>query len=176
MCAATFSPPLSLAPQVQASEEEQLDELEAQLQGDSIPGCTLIGTYTETDAAADTFPTTSQLQPAAPHSASPAGRAEGHEGGEAETVVEVAVARREGGSSAVNGLSSDGGPGEGEEEGEEEEPSLPLRVLQPFPAWPAAAVEGLRYRAEDCTAKITKRAVREARAKELRMEILNSER
>ena len=52
-----------------------------------------------------------------------------------------------------------------------------VRVLQELPGWAAAAaaVEGLRYRAEDCAAKITKRAVREARAKELRLEILNSE-
>lgn len=48
-------------------------------------------------------------------------------------------------------------------------------VIQPFPLLSKAAVEGLRYRAEDCAAKVTRLAVKEARAKELRMELLTSE-
>lgn len=53
-------------------------------------------------------------------------------------------------------------------------PGVP-QVIQPFPLLSKAAVEGLRYRAEDCAAKVTRLAVKEARAKELRMELLTSE-
>ncbi|CAM6090316.1 unnamed protein product [Calypogeia fissa] len=48
--------------------------------------------------------------------------------------------------------------------------------LAPFPLLTTAAIESLRYRAEDVARTVTKIAVREARAKELRMEILNSDR
>ncbi|KAL3682380.1 hypothetical protein R1sor_000402 [Riccia sorocarpa] len=50
------------------------------------------------------------------------------------------------------------------------------RTITPFPLLNKAAVESLRYRAEDVARGVTKIAVREARAKELRMEILNSDR
>jgi ATP-dependent RNA helicase DDX56/DBP9 len=48
--------------------------------------------------------------------------------------------------------------------------------ISPFPLLSTTAVESLRYRAEDVMRGVTKIAVREARAKELRIEILNSER
>lgn len=48
--------------------------------------------------------------------------------------------------------------------------------ISPFPLLSTTAVESLRYRAEDVMRGVTKVAVREARAKELRIEILNSER
>ncbi|XP_024367407.1 DEAD-box ATP-dependent RNA helicase 16 [Physcomitrium patens] len=49
-------------------------------------------------------------------------------------------------------------------------------LISPFPLLSKTAVESLRYRAEDVMRSVTKIAVREARAKELRIEILNSER
>ncbi|EFJ28935.1 hypothetical protein SELMODRAFT_440996 [Selaginella moellendorffii] len=49
------------------------------------------------------------------------------------------------------------------------------RIL-PFPTITSGAVESLRYRAEDVARGVTKISIREARAKELKMEILNSER
>lgn len=48
--------------------------------------------------------------------------------------------------------------------------------IVPFPLITKEAIESLRYRAEDVGRGVTKVAIREARAKELRMEILNSER
>jgi ATP-dependent RNA helicase DDX56/DBP9 len=48
--------------------------------------------------------------------------------------------------------------------------------ITPFPLLSSNAVESLRYRAEDVVRGVTKVAIREARAKELRIEILNSER
>ncbi|CAI5536585.1 unnamed protein product [Closterium sp. Naga37s-1] len=69
-----------------------------------------------------------------------------------------------------------------EEEEEEEEEELPAkpkpyecRAIVPYPYLPKEGVEALRYRGEDVAAKITRVAIREARAKELRWEILNSE-
>eukprot|EP00250_Pteridium_aquilinum_P011749 c20282_g1_i1 orf=200-2047(-) len=50
-----------------------------------------------------------------------------------------------------------------------------MRIV-PFPLLTKEAVEFLRYRAEDVARGVTKVAIKEARAKELRMEILNSER
>jgi ATP-dependent RNA helicase DDX56/DBP9 len=47
--------------------------------------------------------------------------------------------------------------------------------IAPFPLLSKNAVESLRYRAEDVARSITKLAVREARAQELRNEIINSE-
>ncbi|KAJ7514469.1 hypothetical protein O6H91_23G045200 [Diphasiastrum complanatum] len=47
--------------------------------------------------------------------------------------------------------------------------------LGPFPLLSGKAIESLRYRAEDVARGVTKIAVREARAKELRLEILNSD-
>ncbi|OVA09169.1 Helicase [Macleaya cordata] len=47
--------------------------------------------------------------------------------------------------------------------------------IAPFPLLTKNAVESLRYRAEDVAKTVTKVAVREARAQDLRSEILNSE-
>uniref|UniRef100_A0A2P2L795 RNA helicase n=1 Tax=Rhizophora mucronata TaxID=61149 RepID=A0A2P2L795_RHIMU len=47
--------------------------------------------------------------------------------------------------------------------------------IVPFPLLTKKAVESLRYRAEDTAKSVTKVAVREARAQDLRNEILNSE-
>jgi ATP-dependent RNA helicase DDX56/DBP9 len=49
-------------------------------------------------------------------------------------------------------------------------------AIAPFPLLTSTAVEALRYRTEDVMRGVTKLVVREARAKELRIEILNSER
>eukprot|EP01018_Ginkgo_biloba_P036705 Gb_38528 [translate_table: standard] len=57
-----------------------------------------------------------------------------------------------------------------------EEDKESVKFIAPFPLLTKNAVESLRYRAEDIAQSITKIAVREARAKELRNEILNSER
>lgn len=48
--------------------------------------------------------------------------------------------------------------------------------IVPFPLITKEAIESLRYRAEDVARGVTKVAIKEARAKELRLEILNSER
>ncbi|DBA98784.1 TPA: hypothetical protein ACH3X1_014549 [Trebouxia sp. C0004] len=48
--------------------------------------------------------------------------------------------------------------------------------LQPFRYLTKASVEALRYRGEDIARSITKAVVKEARAKELRLELLNSKR
>lgn len=50
-----------------------------------------------------------------------------------------------------------------------------LNVISPYPLLTKNAVESLRYRAEDTAKSVTKIAVREARAQDLRNEILNSE-
>ncbi|KAK6923927.1 DEAD/DEAH box helicase domain [Dillenia turbinata] len=47
--------------------------------------------------------------------------------------------------------------------------------IAPFPLLTKSAVESLRYRAEDVARSVTKVAVRESRAQDLRNEILNSE-
>ncbi|KAL2611149.1 hypothetical protein R1flu_022841 [Riccia fluitans] len=60
--------------------------------------------------------------------------------------------------------------------GGDPEKSAAQRTITPFPLLNKAAVESLRYRAEDVVRGVTKIAIREARAKELRMEILNSDR
>mmetsp|Transcript_21210 Transcript_21210/g.63839 ORF Transcript_21210/g.63839 Transcript_21210/m.63839 type:complete len:639 (-) Transcript_21210:2475-4391(-) len=49
-------------------------------------------------------------------------------------------------------------------------------ALQPFTRLTPAAIEALRYRGEDIARSLTKAVVKEARAKELRLELLNSER
>eukprot|EP00898_Chlorokybus_atmophyticus_P002015 jgi/Chlat1/2814/Chrsp187S00201 len=49
-------------------------------------------------------------------------------------------------------------------------------ALAPFPSLTSAAVDALRYRAEDTARAVTRAAVKEARAKELKLELLNSER
>ncbi|CAI5995256.1 unnamed protein product [Closterium sp. NIES-65] len=68
---------------------------------------------------------------------------------------------------------------EKEEDDDEEEPAKPkpyeCRAIVPYPYLPREGVEALRYRGEDVAGKITRVAIREARAKELRWEILNSE-
>ncbi|KAM7520372.1 hypothetical protein LguiB_019334 [Lonicera macranthoides] len=56
-----------------------------------------------------------------------------------------------------------------------ESESKDLSFIAPFPLLSKNAVESLRYRAEDVARSITKLVVREARAQELRNEILNSE-
>lgn len=48
-------------------------------------------------------------------------------------------------------------------------------IIAPFPLLAQNAVESLRYRAEDVAKSVTKIAVRESRAQDLRNEILNSE-
>lgn len=48
-------------------------------------------------------------------------------------------------------------------------------IIAPFPLLTQNAVESLRYRAEDVAKSVTKIAVRESRAQDLRNEILNSE-
>lgn len=48
-------------------------------------------------------------------------------------------------------------------------------IISPFPLLAQNAVESLRYRAEDVAKSVTKIAVRESRAQDLRNEILNSE-
>jgi ATP-dependent RNA helicase DDX56/DBP9 len=48
--------------------------------------------------------------------------------------------------------------------------------LQPHSRLTSMAVEGLRYRAEDVARSITRNVIREARAKELKNELLNSQR
>ncbi|KAJ4714676.1 DEAD-box ATP-dependent RNA helicase [Melia azedarach] len=49
------------------------------------------------------------------------------------------------------------------------------KVIAPFPLLTKNVVESLRYRAEDVAKSVTKVAVRESRAQDLRNEILNSE-
>ncbi|KAG8384237.1 hypothetical protein BUALT_Bualt04G0097000 [Buddleja alternifolia] len=49
------------------------------------------------------------------------------------------------------------------------------KFIAPFPLLSKNAVESLRYRAEDVSRSVTKIAVRESRAQDLRNEILNSE-
>ncbi|BFI39941.1 hypothetical protein AXG93_3569s1110 [Marchantia polymorpha subsp. ruderalis] len=60
--------------------------------------------------------------------------------------------------------------------GGDSEKSSSNKSITAFPLLNRAAVESLRYRAEDVSRGVTKIAIREARAKELRMEILNSDR
>lgn len=48
--------------------------------------------------------------------------------------------------------------------------------MQPLPRLTASAVEALRYRAEDVARSITKLSIKEARARDLRQQLLNSER
>ncbi|CAK7339608.1 unnamed protein product [Dovyalis caffra] len=48
-------------------------------------------------------------------------------------------------------------------------------IISPYPLLTKNAVESIRYRAEDTAKSVTKVAVREARAQDLRNEILNSE-
>ncbi|RZC66258.1 hypothetical protein C5167_009952 [Papaver somniferum] len=60
--------------------------------------------------------------------------------------------------------------------GEEEDDSKgSSNFIAPFPLLTKNAVESLRYRAEDVAKSVTKIAVRESRAQDLRNEILNSE-
>lgn len=51
----------------------------------------------------------------------------------------------------------------------------PLQGLRPFLRLSSASLEALRYRGEDVARTITKGAVREARARELQRELLNSD-
>lgn len=50
-----------------------------------------------------------------------------------------------------------------------------LQPLRPFTRLTKDSMEALRYRADDVGRTITKAAVREARARELQRELLNSE-
>lgn len=50
------------------------------------------------------------------------------------------------------------------------------QVIEPFDRLPKEAVDALRYRAEDAARAVGKTAVKEARVRELRQELLNSER
>ncbi|CDP02636.1 unnamed protein product [Coffea canephora] len=56
-----------------------------------------------------------------------------------------------------------------------ESDNMDSNFIAPFPLLTKNAVEGLRYRAEDVARSVTKVAVRESRAQDLRNEILNSE-
>ncbi|CAI5471924.1 unnamed protein product [Closterium sp. Yama58-4] len=75
--------------------------------------------------------------------------------------------------------SDESGEEESDEEEEEEGPAKPkpyeCKAIVAYPYLPKEGVEALRYRGEDVAGKITRVAIREARAKELRWEILNSE-
>ena len=62
-----------------------------------------------------------------------------------------------------------------EEEDEREEEDVD-EFLKPFERLPKEAAEALRYRAEDTLRSISKSAVKDARLRELRVELLNSER
>ncbi|KAL4858273.1 DEAD-box ATP-dependent RNA helicase 16 [Chlorella vulgaris] len=71
------------------------------------------------------------------------------------------------------------GAAESESEEEEEERRRAggaAAGLQPHSRLTSMAVEGLRYRAEDVARSITRNVIREARAKELKNELLNSQR
>lgn len=50
-----------------------------------------------------------------------------------------------------------------------------MQALRPFSRLSRPSLEALRYRAEDVARTITRGAVREARARELQRELLNSE-
>jgi ATP-dependent RNA helicase DDX56/DBP9 len=50
------------------------------------------------------------------------------------------------------------------------------KVIRPYERITHAAVEGLRYRAEDVARSITKNVIKEARAKDLKAELLNNKR
>ncbi|KAG2498899.1 hypothetical protein HYH03_003090 [Edaphochlamys debaryana] len=65
---------------------------------------------------------------------------------------------------------------EGSEDGEEEQGRRKGGALRPFGRLSKAQVEALRYRGEDVARGITRAVVKEARAKELKNELLNSER
>ncbi|XP_077238452.1 P-loop containing nucleoside triphosphate hydrolases superfamily protein [Tasmannia lanceolata] len=58
--------------------------------------------------------------------------------------------------------------------GDDENQDSP-KFIAPFPLLAKGAVESLRYRAEDVAKSVTKVAIRESRAQDLRNEILNSE-
>lgn len=51
-----------------------------------------------------------------------------------------------------------------------------FQVLKQFLRLTKQGIEGLRYRAEDVARSITRNVIKEARAKELKLELLNSER
>ncbi len=68
--------------------------------------------------------------------------------------------------------ASEGGEGDGEGKGRGRGKGKEA-VLRPFGRLSRAQVEALRYRAEDVAGGITKTVVREARAKELKNELLN---
>jgi ATP-dependent RNA helicase DDX56/DBP9 len=54
--------------------------------------------------------------------------------------------------------------------------SITNKVIRPYERITPAAVEGLRYRAEDVARSITKNVIKEARAKDLKAELLNNKR
>lgn len=81
--------------------------------------------------------------------------------------LEAALAQRRGGKSNEGAAPS-------EEDTEEE--AAANAVLQPYDRITPAAVEGLRYRGEDVARSITKNVIKEARAKDLKAELLNSKR
>lgn len=70
-------------------------------------------------------------------------------------------------------------PKVGEEQPALEQPDAEMAQgsgLKPFDRLTPVAIEALRYRGEDISRGLTKTVIREARAKELRLELLNSER
>ncbi|KAL4423346.1 hypothetical protein ABPG77_006141 [Micractinium sp. CCAP 211/92] len=76
-------------------------------------------------------------------------------------------------SAQADGDSSDSSDSEGEEGAGA---GGAAAGLQRYQRLTKAAVEGLRYRAEDVARSITKNVIKEARAKELKNELLNSQR
>lgn len=57
--------------------------------------------------------------------------------------------------------------------GEQQQVAAELEVLRPFTRLSKAQLEALRYRGEDVARSITRNVIKEARAKELRIELLN---
>jgi ATP-dependent RNA helicase DDX56/DBP9 len=71
---------------------------------------------------------------------------------------------------------TDGGVPKSGDLDEGEDTTDATRVIMPYERITPAAVEGLRYRAEDVARSITKNVIKEARAKDLKAELLNNKR
>eukprot|EP00887_Chlorella_sp_A99_P008058 scaffold12.g8058.t1 len=93
--------------------------------------------------------------------------------------LEAALAGGGGGAgSAASGKGTAGaeqGQGPGADGGPEAKKGA-AAALAPYPHVTRAAVDALRYRAEDVARSITKNVIKEARTKELKAELLNSQR
>ena len=62
------------------------------------------------------------------------------------------------------------------DDGDEDAHNTEFQVIRPYERITLAAVEGLRYRGEDVARSITKNVIKEARAKDLKAELLNNKR